>query len=73
MQEKVLESRKLLLVKKLFHDLKEVSCQDGQGILVGVEEVADSVHKGVVGLRESLFDLFFGFFLDLSSSKFRLG
>jgi len=50
-QEEVLKSGELLLVEKLFHDLEEVTCQDGKGILIFVKELTDAVHEGVVGLR----------------------
>ena len=50
MQEQVLQSRLLLLIKQLFHDLKEVSSQNGQRVFVFIQELTQRVDQRVVFL-----------------------
>lgn len=50
MKEQVLQSRLLLLIKQLFHDLKEVSSQNGQRVFVFIQELTQRVDQRVVFL-----------------------
>ena len=50
MQEQILERHLLLLVKQLLHDFEEVATENGQRVLVLVQERAQRVHQAVVVL-----------------------
>ena len=53
-QKQVLQRRLLLLVEQLLHHLEEVAGEDGQRVVIFVEELAQGVHQGVVLLRHVL-------------------
>jgi len=44
LDQQVLQSHHLLLVKELFHDLEEVATKNGQWVLILVQELAQRVH-----------------------------
>ena len=44
LEEQEFESHLLLLVQKLLHDLEEVATQDGQRVLILVQELAERLN-----------------------------
>lgn len=66
-EEQVLERHLLLFVKKLLHNLEEVTTKDGQKLFFFVEARCNLIEKGIIFPGKGLFD---SFFLELSSSKF---